>query len=149
MSLILTTDVFANSDIYNNSNATEPTYNSSDRNNGSGEALEMAEYLLPWWQQAIFYALFIIMFIVAAGGNIIVIWIVLAHKRMRTVTNYFLVNLAVADAMISIFNIPYHFTFIMYQDWYFGLECCKFSFFIAPCTISVSVLTFMAIAVDR
>lgn len=30
------------------------------------------------------------MVIVATGGNLIVIWIVLAHKRMRTVTNYFL-----------------------------------------------------------
>lgn len=32
------------------------------------------------------------MVIVATGGNLIVIWIVLAHKRMRTVTNYFLGN---------------------------------------------------------
>ncbi|CAG5135655.1 unnamed protein product, partial [Candidula unifasciata] len=109
---------------------------------------EPPQYFLPWWQQAIFYTMFVLMFIVAAGGNIIVIWIVLAHKRMRTVTNYFLVNLAIADVMVSIFNVLFHFMLNLYQDWFFGLEYCKFAFFIAPCTISVSVLTFMAIAID-
>ncbi|KAK6169372.1 hypothetical protein SNE40_020439 [Patella caerulea] len=106
-------------------------------------------YILPWWQQLIFIALFVVMFGVAAGGNIIVIWIVLAHKRMRTVTNYFLVNLAVADALMSIFNTLFNFIFVLYQDWWFGEDYCKFSMFISPCTISVSVLTFMAIAIDR
>lgn len=110
---------------------------------------DVNQYWLPWWQQTIFYILFTIAFVVAAGGNIIVIWIVLAHKRMRTVTNYFLVNLAIADAMISFFNIPFHFMNNLYQNWYFGLAYCKFSFFLATFTISVSVLTFMAIAVDR
>ncbi|XP_059147321.1 tachykinin-like peptides receptor 99D [Physella acuta] len=117
--------------------------------NISNATLEGNDYILPWWQQAIFYNMFVAIFIVAAGGNIVVIWIVLAHKRMRTVTNYFLVNLAIADVLISIFNVLFHFTFNLYQDWFFGLEYCKFAFFIATCTISVSVLTFMAIAIDR
>ncbi|BFZ18082.1 hypothetical protein BsWGS_21121 [Bradybaena similaris] len=93
--------------------------------------------------------MFVFIFVVAAGGNIIVVWIVLAHKRMRTVTNYFLVNLAVTDVMVSFFNVLFHFVLNLYQDWFFGLEYCKFAFFIASCTISVSVLTFMAIAIDR
>ncbi|ESO87099.1 hypothetical protein LOTGIDRAFT_107384 [Lottia gigantea] len=107
------------------------------------------DYNLPWWQQLIFITLFVVIIIVAAGGNIIVIWIVLAHKRMRTVTNYFLVNLAVADAMISILNTLFNFLFVLYQNWWFGEDYCKFSMFISPCTISVSVFTFMAIAIDR
>ncbi|GFS21548.1 urechistachykinin receptor [Elysia marginata] len=115
-------------------------------NNHTGETYS---YILPWWQQAFFYTIFVVIFVMAAGGNIIVIWIVLAHKRMRTVTNYFLVNLAVADVLISIFNVPFHLTFNMYQIWFFGLEYCKIDFFIAPFAISASVLTFMAIAIDR
>ncbi|KAH9495310.1 Tachykinin-like peptides receptor 99D [Bulinus truncatus] len=121
--------------------------NLTSAKNGSGD--ESDSYVLPWWQQTIFYTMFIFMFIIAAGGNVIVVWIVLAHKRMRTVTNYFLVNLAIADVLISIFNVLFHFTFNMYQNWFFGLEYCKFALFIAQCTISVSVLTFMAIAIDR
>jgi tachykinin-like receptor len=77
--------------------------------------MPMPNFTLPWWQQLFFYIIFVAMFVVAAGGNIIVIWIVLAHKRMRTVTNYFLVNLAVADVMISLLNTPFNFVFNLYQ----------------------------------
>ncbi|KAI8794571.1 tachykinin-like peptides receptor 99D [Biomphalaria glabrata] len=133
----------------NDSSSNITGLNFSDFKNASVEDAESYFLPLPWWQQTIYYALFIFMFIIAAGGNVIVVWIVLAHKSMRTVTNYFLVNLAVADVMISIFNVLFHFTFNMYQNWFFGMEYCKFALFIAQCTISVSVLTFMAIAIDR
>lgn len=106
-------------------------------------------YSMPWWQQTVFFLAMISILIIASSGNLIVIWIVLAHKRMRTVTNYFLVNLAIADFLISILNMPFTFLFLVYQDWWFGTFFCKFSCFISPCTISVSVLTFMAIAIDR
>ncbi|KAL8610155.1 hypothetical protein ACOMHN_005930 [Nucella lapillus] len=117
--------------------------------NNTTEAAATGDFNLPWWQQLFFYVIFVAMFLVAAGGNIIVIWIVLAHKRMRTVTNYFLVNLAVSDVMISLLNTPFNFVFLLYQDWWFGRVYCKFCFFISPCAISASVLTFMAIAIDR
>lgn len=50
------------------------------------------DFTLPVWRQVVWSILFGGMVIVATGGNLIVIWIVLAHKRMRTVTNYFLGN---------------------------------------------------------
>lgn len=52
--------------------------------------LERNQFILPVWRQVIWSILYTGMVIVATGGNLIVIWIVLAHKRMRTVTNYFL-----------------------------------------------------------
>lgn len=59
----------------------------------------------PWWIQLIYFVMFGFIILASIGGNLTVIWIVLAHKRMRTVTNYFLVNLAIADASISLFNV--------------------------------------------
>lgn len=106
-------------------------------------------FLMPWWQQALFITAFIILILVAAAGNLVVIWIVLAHKRMRTVTNYFLVNLALADTLISLLNTLFASTFLLYQDWWYGTFWCKFSTFISLCTVVVSVLTLMAIAIDR
>ena len=106
-------------------------------------------FALAWYLQFIYIVAFVSMVLVAAGGNIIVIWIVLAHKRMRTVTNYFLVNLAVADAAISLLNTLFNFVYMMYQNWPFGRFYCKFCLFISNGTISASVFTFMAIALER
>ena len=106
-------------------------------------------FIPAWYIQLLYIVAFASMVLVAAGGNIIVVWIVLAHKRMRTVTNYFLVNLAVADALISIFNTLFNFLYMLKSDWPFGGNYCRFSQFIAPFTISASVFTFMAIAIDR
>ena len=50
------------------------------------------QFILPWWRTLLWTMLFGGMVIVSTGGNLIVIWIVLADRRMRTVTNYFLVN---------------------------------------------------------
>lgn len=106
-------------------------------------------FISPWPLQVFYYLFFVTMVVVAAGGNLIVIWLVVAHKRMRTVTNYFLVNLAVADALISVANTLFNFVYLIYNDWFFGKTYCRFSLFISPCTISASVFTFMAIAFDR
>jgi tachykinin-like receptor len=89
------------------------------------------------------------MVVVAAGGNLIVVWIVLGHRRMRTVTNYFLVNLAVADTLITVLNTMFNFIYLLHSHWPFSNLHCKFNHFISSCTIAASVFTFMAIAFDR
>jgi tachykinin receptor 3 len=106
-------------------------------------------FILPWYFRVGYAVAFVAMVTVAAGGNTGVVWIVVTHRRMRTVTNYFLVNLAVADALMSIFNTMFNFVFMLYSDWPFGRTYCKFTQFIAPCTIAASVFTFIAIAIDR
>jgi tachykinin-like receptor len=124
------------------------------KNNGSAnDTLEEEEasnqFILPWWKQLIWTILFGMMVVVATGGNLIVIWIVLAHKRMRTVTNYFLVNLSIADAMVSTLNVTFNYTYMLNSDWPFGTLYCKISQFVAVLSICASVFTLMAISVDR
>lgn len=115
----------------------------------SAMALESNPYIPPWYVMVFYVFIFSAMVLVAAGGNLIVIWIVLAHKTMRTVTNYFLVNLAIADALISVLNTLFNFVYMLQSHWPFGRWYCKFSQFVATCTICASVFTFMAIALDR
>ncbi|XP_011871716.1 PREDICTED: tachykinin-like peptides receptor 99D isoform X2 [Vollenhovia emeryi] len=107
------------------------------------------QFVLPWWRQMIWTLLFAGMITVATGGNLIVIWIVLAHRRMRTVTNYFLVNLSIADAMVSTLNVTFNYTYMLNSHWPFGTLYCKISQFIAVLTICASVFTLMAISIDR
>ena len=43
----------------------------------------------------------------ATFGNFLVIWAVYYNKRLRTVTNYYIVSLAIADMMVGLFAIPF------------------------------------------
>jgi hypothetical protein len=40
------------------------------------------------------------------------LFFLLAHRRMRNVTNYFLVNLSMADLMMSVMNTVFNFIFM-------------------------------------
>jgi len=104
---------------------------------------------LPWWRQLIWTILFSTMVIVATVGNLVVIWIVLAHKRMRTVTNYLLVNLSIADAMVSTLNVIPNYIYMLTNHWPFGALYCKLVQFVAVLSICASVFSLMAIAFDR
>jgi tachykinin-like receptor len=107
------------------------------------------QFILPLWRQVLWSLLFAGIVVVATGGNLIVIWIVLANKRMRTVTNYFLVNLSVADAMVSALNVTFNYIYMLNSHWPFGTLYCKISQFIAVQSICASVFTLMAISIDR
>lgn len=51
--------------------------------------------------------LFVLVFIVAGGvGNILVCLAVCMDRRLQNVTNYFLLSLAVADLLVSLFVMP-------------------------------------------
>lgn len=132
-----------NSTLFENSTL----FDSNSSANGTVE--DGNQFILPWWKQLIWTFLYAGMVVVATGGNLIVIWIVLAHKRMRTVTNYFLVNLSIADAMVSTLNVTFNYIYMLNSDWPFGTLYCKINQFVAVLSICASVFTLMAISVDR
>ncbi len=45
----------------------------------------------------------------AIFGNTLVIYMVLGSRRMRTITNFFIANLALSDVIIGMFSIPFQF----------------------------------------
>ncbi|GFQ92475.1 tachykinin-like peptides receptor 86C [Trichonephila clavata] len=106
-------------------------------------------YLLPWYQQLLWTLLFAVMILVAIVGNLIVIWIILAHRRMRTVTNLFLLNLAIADFLLASGNATFNFIFMLNSHWPFGGTFCVISNFLASLTVSTSVFTILAMSLDR
>ncbi|XP_076329827.1 tachykinin-like peptides receptor 86C [Tachypleus tridentatus] len=89
------------------------------------------------------------MITMATGGNIVVVWIVVAHRQMRTVTNYFLLNLAVADLLLADFNAIFNFIYLLGSHWPFAPVYCTISNFIAYITVSTSVFSIAAMSIDR
>ncbi|CAN8005033.1 unnamed protein product [Ixodes hexagonus] len=107
------------------------------------------QWVLPWWVQLIYGLLFGTMVFVATLGNVFVVWIVLAHRSMRTVTNYFLVNLSVADALTATFNAIFNLVYMLESHWAFGDVYCVFSNFVANLTVASSAFTIAAMSIDR
>ncbi|XP_041451598.1 neuropeptide SIFamide receptor-like [Drosophila obscura] len=54
----------------------------------------------------VYIVAYIVVFLVGLIGNSFVIAVVLRAPRMRTVTNYFIVNLAIADILVIVFCLP-------------------------------------------
>ena len=106
-------------------------------------------FIPRWWIQIFWSLVFGIMVSVAVVGNLVVIWIVLANRRMRTVTNYFLLNLTVADLFTASFNAIFNFVFMLNSHWPFGQIYCVINNFIANLSISISVFTISATSIDR
>lgn len=55
---------------------------------------------------AVYCAAYLLVFVVGLVGNFFVIAVVYRSPRMRTVTNFFIVNLAVADILVIVFCLP-------------------------------------------
>lgn len=69
--------------------------------NDNNELVEVSRQNYDW------SFLFVLVFIVAGGvGNILVCLAVCLDRRLQNVTNYFLLSLAVADLLVSLFVMP-------------------------------------------
>jgi len=98
-------------------------------------------------------------------GNSIVIWIVCAHRRMWSITNYFVLNLSLADILLAGLNCSFSFLYMRdrpvvrdhhhgyyghhFREWKFGGAYCSINQFISVCSLAASVLTMMAITLER
>lgn len=51
--------------------------------------------------------------------------------------------------MVSLLNVTFNYTYMLNNNWPFGRIYCKICQFVAILSISASVFTLMAIAVDR
>ncbi|XP_067134021.1 neuropeptide Y receptor type 1-like [Centruroides vittatus] len=82
-------------------------------------------------------------------GNLCVLWIVATSRRMQTVINFFIANLACADIIIGLFSIPFHFQAALLQHWALPSFMCAFCPFVQVLSVNVSIFTLTAIAIDR
>lgn len=110
----------------------------------------MASSPMPAYAQAIIIIMYSTISVVAVGGNLIVVYIVVAYQRMRTVTNYFIVNLACSDILMAVLCIP--FTFIanlLMHYWPFGAIMCPVVSYVQAVVVFLSAFTLVAISLDR
>lgn len=82
-------------------------------------------------------------------GNMLVIWVIYSGRRMHTVMNVYIGNLALADVIIAVFCIPFQFQAALKNYWDLPAFMCKLCPFLQHLSINVSIFTLVVIALDR
>ncbi|XP_027710297.1 neuropeptide FF receptor 2 [Vombatus ursinus] len=98
---------------------------------------------------AIFIISYFLIFVLCIVGNTVVCFIVAWNKHMHTVTNFFILNLAISDLLIGIFCMPTTLLDNIIAGWPFGSTVCKISGMVQGMSVASSVFTLVAIAGDR
>ncbi|EDL80245.1 adrenergic receptor, alpha 1d [Rattus norvegicus] len=94
----------------------------------------------------VFLAAFIL---TAVAGNLLVILSVACNRHLQTVTNYFIVNLAVADLLLSAAVLPFSATMEVLGFWAFGRTFCDVWAAVDVLCCTASILSLCTISVDR
>ncbi|XP_030630790.1 alpha-1D adrenergic receptor-like [Chanos chanos] len=100
--------------------------------------------------RSVVVGLFLTVFIsFAIVGNILVILSVLCNRHLRTVTNFFIVNLAVADLLLSLMVLPFSATMEVLDCWVFGRAFCNVWAAVDVLCCTASILSLCMISIDR
>uniref|UniRef100_A0A1I8BEB4 G_PROTEIN_RECEP_F1_2 domain-containing protein n=1 Tax=Meloidogyne hapla TaxID=6305 RepID=A0A1I8BEB4_MELHA len=102
--------------------------------------------------KAIFLIFYIFVFILCVFGNSVVLICIIANRSMRTVTNFFLANLAIADLLVGIFCVcqnAVHFALFAHGTWPFGKILCHLYIYILHLIPNSSAGILILLSVER
>ncbi|XP_043474279.1 octopamine receptor beta-1R-like isoform X2 [Leptopilina heterotoma] len=85
----------------------------------------------------------------ALFGNLLVIVSVMRHRKLRVITNYFVVSLALADMLVAIFAMSFNASVEVSGTWLFGYFMCDVWNSLDVFFSTVSILHLCCISVDR
>lgn len=100
--------------------------------------------------KAIKLSLYAIIFLISVIGNTLVCVVIARRRRMRTVTNFFVLNLAASDLAITCICIPFD---IPVQEnnyqWPYGGFFCKLLYPLQTVAMFASIFTLTAVSLNR
>ncbi|XP_045523965.1 orexin/Hypocretin receptor type 1-like isoform X1 [Pieris brassicae] len=146
-----TEDEIEDTTIYYEYNSSEVCVGEPDYCNMTREAYfrMIYDYIYPQTYEWVLIATNAIVFVIGLIGNALVCIAVYRNHSMRTVTNYFIVNLAVADFMVILICLPPTVLWDVTETWFFGTAMCRIVLYFQSVSVTVSVLTLTFISVDR
>nr|CAD2177459.1 unnamed protein product [Meloidogyne enterolobii] len=102
--------------------------------------------------KALFLIFYIIVFVLCVFGNSLVLLCIIGNRSMRTVTNFFLANLAIADLLVGIFCVcqnAVHFALFAHGTWPFGKLLCHLYIYILHLIPNSSAGILILLSVER
>uniref|UniRef100_A0A4W4DU92 G-protein coupled receptors family 1 profile domain-containing protein n=1 Tax=Electrophorus electricus TaxID=8005 RepID=A0A4W4DU92_ELEEL len=93
-------------------------------------------------------AVYILVFIVGLVGNCLVMYVIIRYTKMKTATNIYIFNLALADALVTT-TMPFQSANYLLNSWPFGEVVCKVFISIDYYNMFTSIFTLTMMSVDR
>ncbi|ESP01986.1 hypothetical protein LOTGIDRAFT_111302 [Lottia gigantea] len=90
-----------------------------------------------------------VIFLLSMVGNILVIATLIQNKRMRTVTNVFLLSLAISDLLLAVFCMPFTLVPVLLRNFIFGAVMCVLIRYLQAVSVGASCFTLVAISMER
>ncbi|XP_051926454.1 histamine receptor H2a [Hippocampus zosterae] len=90
-----------------------------------------------------------LLILLTISGNMLVCLAVCASRRLRCLTNCFIVSLAVTDLLLGLAVLPFSAHLQLTDDWPLGPVFCNFYISMDVMLCTASILTLMAISMDR
>nr|CAI5827103.1 unnamed protein product [Callosobruchus analis] len=82
-------------------------------------------------------------------GNLLVIVSVMRHRKLRIITNYYVISLALADMLVAMFAMTFNASVQIYERWLFGYFMCDVWNSLDVYFSTSSILHLCCISVDR
>ncbi|KAJ3654341.1 hypothetical protein Zmor_013534 [Zophobas morio] len=123
--------------------------NDSDLPNGTNFIPERDYIYDEIYIRIIFISLYTVVFCLCFFGNLLVILVVTLSRRLRSITNFFLANLAVADFCVGIFCVYQNLFIYLVDSWMLGEFLCKMYMFIQQLSNTASIFILVIICIER
>ncbi|KAM9850198.1 neuropeptide Y receptor Y7 [Aulostomus maculatus] len=101
------------------------------------------------WVQITLITAYSLIILLGLLGNALVIYMIIRYRNMRTVTNFFIANLALADLLVDTLCLPFTLVYTLLDEWKFGAVLCHMVPFAQALSVHVSILTLTVIALER
>ncbi|EDO39036.1 predicted protein, partial [Nematostella vectensis] len=95
-------------------------------------------------------AFYFVILIGSAVGNSLVAYIICSNRRLKTASNFLILNLAICDLLTPLVSIPFDFALEEHEyTWLYGRAMCRLLWPLATLSATSSALTLAAISLDR
>ena len=102
--------------------------------------------------RSLFITCYLLVIFLSITGNFMVIWTICGNKHMRTITNLYILNLSLSDTLVSVFVMPLkllEYTAPCRWHVFSQQSLCSFLYYVLPVFVFTSVLTLLAISIER
>ncbi|XP_053958479.1 trissin receptor isoform X2 [Anastrepha ludens] len=129
------------------------SFNGSDMSFNNSDALEEEkdrEYIFDRIDvRIIFITLYTLVFCCCFFGNLLVILVVTLSRRLRSITNFFLANLALADFCVGLFCVLQNLSIYLIESWVFGEFLCRMYQYVHSLSYTASIFILVVICMER